>query len=121
MHPHSDHIKAFRTTARVFSIVLFMLWGSFFVEHLSWFVTESMNTPPIRIWVIQAGHFLLLVGYLVSLKWERIGSVLIILNAIFFFSYAAGKNAVPFIIVSAFPVMLYSYCWVKQRHWTKAA
>lgn len=109
-----DQIGVSRTAARILSLLLFLLWGAFFIEHLSWFSTESLNTPPVRIWLAQGAHLLLLVGYLVSLRWERTGSVLITVNAVLFFGYAAGTNAVPFIIVSLFPVMLYAYCWHRQ-------
>ncbi|MCK9407815.1 MAG: hypothetical protein WCX28_06390 [Bacteriovoracaceae bacterium] len=119
MHHHIDHLKASRTTARILSLLLFTLWGTFFVEHLSWFSTEALDTPPLIVWLAQATHFLLLVGYLVSLKWERIGSVLIVANAVLFFGYAAGTNAVPFIVVSVFPVMIYAYCWMKHHHVTR--
>jgi hypothetical protein len=101
-------------TARVLSLLLFTLWGAFFIEHLSWFTTETLDTPPMKIWFVQGTHFLLLAGYLVSLKWEKTGSVLIVINAVLFFTYAAGTNAVPFIIVSLFPVMLYGFCWMKR-------
>lgn len=119
MQVHINHIKASRTTARILSLLLFILWGAFFVEHLAWFTTESLNTPPFYIWMLQCAHFLLLVGYLISLKWERVGSIFISVNAVIFFAYAAGKNAVPFIIVSIFPVMLYAYCWMKEHRETK--
>ncbi|MFA6469884.1 MAG: hypothetical protein WCW35_13380 [Bacteroidota bacterium] len=120
MQLHIDHIKASRATARILSLMLFALWGAFFIEHLSWFTTESLDTPPLRIWLVQCSHFLLLVGYLISIKWEKIGSVLITVNAVLFFGYVAGRNALPFIIVSLFPVMIYGYCWMKQKHLTRA-
>lgn len=107
-----DHIMVSRTAARILSVLLFLLWGAFFIEHLSWFSTESLNTPRFRIWLAQGSHLLLLVGYLVSLRWDRVGSVLIVVNAVLFFSYAAGTNAAPFIIVSLFPVMLFAYGWM---------
>lgn len=109
-----DHFMVARTAARILSILLFLLWGAFFVEHLSWFSTETLNTPPLQIWLAQGSHLLLLAGYLLSLRWERAGSTLIVVNAVLFFGYAAGTSAAPFIIVSTFPVMLYAYCWMKQ-------
>lgn len=118
MHYHIDHIKASRITARILSMMLFTLWGAFFIEHLSWFATETLDTPPLKIWLVQGTHFLLLVGYLVSLKWEKTGSVLIVINAVLFFTYTAGTNAVPFIIVSLFPVMLFGFCLMKRGNVT---
>ncbi|MFZ4621975.1 MAG: DUF7670 domain-containing protein, partial [Bacteroidota bacterium] len=115
MQLHIDRIIILRTVGRVLAFLLFILWGSFFIEHLSWFRTESMNTPPVRIWFAQGSHFLLLLGYLVSLKWERIGSLFIVINAILFFGYAAGTKAVPFIIISILPVLFYGYCWIRSK------
>ena len=116
MKSHADVVKIFRTAGRIFSIILFLLWGSFFVEHLSWFVGTVSGTPPFKIWLAQISHGMLLVGYLLSLRWERTGSVLIVVTAFCFFGFAAGKNAVAFIAVSMFPVMSYSVCWVKERY-----
>ncbi|NUN68457.1 MAG: hypothetical protein HUU02_01975 [Bacteroidetes bacterium] len=121
MAHHIDPVTVSRTAARILSLLLFLLWGAFFVEHLSWFSTESLNTPPVQIWFAQGAHFLLLAGYLSSLRWERIGSLLITVNAVLFFGYAAGTNAVPFIIVSMFPVMLYAYCWHREHPTTRIA
>lgn len=110
----ANQIKTARNAARILSIVLLMLWGTFFIEHLSWFFVEINNTPPIKIWFAQGLHFLLLIGYITTLKWERIGSALVVVSAVLFFSYVAGVNAIPFIIVSVFPVMLYAFCWIKE-------
>lgn len=115
MQIHTDPDKICRTAGRVLSILLFILWGSIFLNHLSWFFMARMDIPPVRMWFGQISHFLLLVGYLVSLRWERVGSLLVVVNSIFFFGNAAGRNALPFIIVSMFPVMLYAYCWMKHK------
>lgn len=114
MQPHIDHINASRISARILSLLLFALWGSFFVEQLSRYSTETVDTSPVYIRFGQGAHFLLLAGYLALLKWERFGSLLITVNAVLYFSVEAGTNAVPFIIVSLFPVMLLAYCWMKQ-------
>ncbi len=111
----ANQIKIARNTGRILSIALFMLWGAFFIEHLSWFFVEVDNNPPIKIWFAQSAHFLLLIGYLLTLKWEKIGSGVVAVSATLFFSYAAGVNAAPFVIVSIFPVMLYAFCWMKEK------
>jgi len=97
------------------SLALFFLWGAFFVEHLTWFFVEINNNPPIQIWLAQVSHLFLLIGYLISVKWERLGSVFIVVNAVLFFGFAAGVNAIPFIIVSVFPVLIYAFCWKKEQ------
>lgn len=116
MKHHIDRIKASRMSARILSVLLFFFWGAFFIEHLSWFFSESLTTIPANVWFVQGTHVFLLAGYLVSLKWEKTGSVLIVTNAVLFFTFAAGINAVPFIVVSLFPVMLYGYCWMRRAN-----
>jgi hypothetical protein len=111
----ANQIKIARNAGRILSLALCLLWGAFFVEHLTWFSVEVKNNAPVQVWFAQCSHFLLLVGYLIALKWERIGSVVIVINAVLFFGFAAGVNAVPFITVSIFPVMLYAFCWMKEH------
>lgn len=104
-----------RLVARALSAALFILWGAFFVEHLTWFSTLLKNPPPARVWFLSVMHFLLLVSYLVVMKWEKAGSVLMVVSAVTFFSFAAGINAVPFILVSILPVAALSICWFRER------
>jgi hypothetical protein len=111
----SKHIAIVRLAARVLSVVLFILWGTFFVEHLSWFGSVPSQNPPLRVWLLSFLHLTLLIGYVLSLKWEKTGSALFTMSAVFFFSFAAGVNAIPFIIVSAFPALLFAYCWMNER------
>ncbi|MDD8017435.1 MAG: hypothetical protein PHP42_03570 [Bacteroidota bacterium] len=112
---NTRHISLVRLAARILSGMLFILWGAFFVEHLSWFSTITHQNPPLKVWLLQAVHFVLLVGYIMMFKWEKIGSVIVVVSAVVFFSAAAGINAAPFIIVSVFPVMLLAYCWIKNN------
>ncbi len=109
----TQRISIVRLAARILSVMLFLLWGAFFIEHLSWFTAIGGSAPPAKVWLLQAVHFLLLVGYLVSLKWEKVGSIIVVISAVIFFSAAAGINAIPFVIVSVFPVLLFMYCWMK--------
>ncbi|MBI2428457.1 MAG: hypothetical protein HYV29_06610 [Ignavibacteriales bacterium] len=116
MQTSLNRISIVRLAARILSGALFLLWGSFFVEHLSWFGSVPSENPPLLVWLLSSLHFTLLVGYAVTLKWEKLGSAIMSVSAILFFSFAAGMNAIPFIIVSIFPAMLYAYCWMKERN-----
>lgn len=115
MSLHRDPIMIVRTAARVLSVVLFILWGSFFLEHLTWFTTEINNSPPQWVFLALGLHLLLLIGYLLSFRWERTGAVIILIASVLFFGYIAGANALPFVMVSALPVLLYAYCWHRSK------
>lgn len=104
-----------RLVARMMSIALCIFWGAFFVEHLSWFGFTLKQIPPLTVWLLTALHGVLLLSYLVSIKWEHAGSILMTVSAVIFFTFSAGYNAVPFIIVSILPAMLYGYCHIREK------
>lgn len=100
------HIDVFIVVKAVTSLLLFILWGSFFIDHLSWFVVSGEPVPPLEIWLLQAAHLVFVAGYLVILKWERVGSVMIVLGALLFFTFAAREEAVPYFSISIVPVLV---------------
>ncbi len=109
-------IRMVRLLARAFSVLLFLLWGAFFVEHLAWF-TKSGQWPPAFVWIQQAAHLMLLVSYLVSLKWERAGSLMILLMALAFFAPIAGDRFIQLYAISIVPACLFLFCqWWEHRH-----
>lgn len=115
-HPILNTIRVVRLSARILSGLLLLFWGVFFVEHLSWFSSVPAENPPLNVWLLSFLHLTLLIGYALSFKWEKTGSIVMTLSALFFFSFAAGVNAIPFIIVSIFPAMLFAYCWMKEQN-----
>lgn len=115
-HPILNTIRVVRLSARILSGLLLLFWGVFFVEHLSWFSSVPAENPPLNVWLLSVLHLTLLIGYALLFKWEKTGSILLTLSAVFFFLFAAGVNAIPFIIVSVFPAMLLAYCWKQERN-----
>lgn len=90
----------------------------FFAEHwLEWF-SDPRALPPPSVWLGQALHLALLVGYLIALKWEVVGSVVIVLGAGAFFVYTLGWNFYAFFTISILPAILYVLAWwmVKTRN-----
>ena len=103
-----------RWIARAISIVLFLVFGAFFVEHLSWFF-GSGERPPAIVWMLQGVHFLMLAGFLIALKWEAAGSVLIAVSSLIFLSQAAGERFLPLFAITIVPALLFLTCWWKSR------
>ena len=91
------------------SLLLLVGWGWFFIEHLP-FMFAAASTILTELF-----HFGLLVGYLASLRWERGGSALIVVSALVFFSITAGKNFIPFVLISLIPVGFYIIAWALER------
>jgi hypothetical protein len=116
---HDSTIHFVRRIARAISIVLFLMFGAFFVEHLSWFFgsegTPASNGPPAIVWLLQGVHLLMLIGFLVALKWEAAGSVLIVVSSLIFLSQTAGERFLPLFAITIVPALLFLTCWWKSR------
>lgn len=111
---HDSTVNFIRWIARAISIVLFLMFGAFFIEHLSWFF-GSGERPPAMVWVLQALHLLMLIGFLVALKWEAAGSALIVVSSLIFLSQAAGERFLPMFAITVVPALLFLTCWWKSR------
>lgn len=109
-------VRFIRLLARLDSLLLFLFWGAFFVDHLRWF-TQPDQKPPLNVWLIQAAHLSLLLSYLIGLKWERIGSLLIIATSLLFFIPVAGPQMIYFILISVVPAGLYLFSHWMARQW----
>lgn len=99
--------------ARVISLGFLLFWGAFFIEHLTWFA-DPAHLPAAEIWLAQALHFLLLVGYALSLFWGRLGCVVIALGAALFFGLTGGANALWFALLSLAPIPFFILAWISK-------
>ncbi len=103
-------------SARVLAVMVFLFWGAFFLEHLSWFFKPVAEWPPIfkpaaewppaRVWLLQLAHLAMLIGLLVLLRWELAGSALTIVAALVFFVSVAGSRFPLFFAVTSLPAIL---------------
>jgi hypothetical protein len=106
----------FETLARGLAVGLFLFWGAFFVEHVrEWFIEPFPKHPPLKVCLIVAMHALLLVGLLLSLRWELVGSLIVLISGAAFFFAVAGKSAPLFFGVTALPALLSLGCWWRAR------
>jgi hypothetical protein len=115
---------AFRSTlartckwgGRVTALVLFLFWGAFFVEHLSELLRHSDGQyAPGWVWRQQFAHFAMLAGLAIMLKWERIGSLVLVIATIGFFA-GIGFPGFPYIaLLNLIPVVLCSLYWMAEK------
>jgi hypothetical protein len=108
-------VGAARWAARLLGGCLALLWGAFLVEHLEWFA-DPRQLPPAWVTLTVGLHALMVLGLLLAWRWERLGAVLALGTAVPFFWVAAGRNFVPFVLVTALPPVLWLYCdWHDRR------
>jgi hypothetical protein len=111
-------------TARVLAIGLFLFWGTFFLEHLQeWFLHPVQGLPPFWVWLRQLAHLIMLVGLIVLLRWELLGSIVTILGALAFFgplvieTLNTPKGAWSFVLflgITIIPAMIALGCWYSR-------
>lgn len=114
MTTQTKRITTLRWIARITGLALFLLWGAFFVEHLREFMNLH-NVPPLYVWLIQAVHLIFLLGYIIALKWECTGSLMVIAGSAIFFAATTGSNFAPFFIISITPALVYLFCWWQSK------
>lgn len=102
--------------ARVLTVLVFLFWGGFFVEHLNqWFISPYPRTPPMSVWAGQVLHLLMLVGLLVSLRWPLPGLTIVAASALAFFGPLAGSRFPLFFGLTILPPLLLLLCGWRLR------
>jgi hypothetical protein len=112
-------ISIVRWAARILALLLFILWGMFFIEHLSYLIPPYEETPPWWVWGLQAVHLVMLLSLLATWKWERAGSLVLAVSAAVFFGFAAGLNGFLFYLVTCLPIIGYAYTWWRSQRLTE--
>ena len=100
-------IKIFSWFGKITAVLLFLLWGAFFVEHLTEWFKDAGHLPTWSVFLIQFFHLLMLVGYIAVFKWKILGSVLIILGAFIFFASLGAKVMITFFAISIIPAGIF--------------
>lgn len=101
-----------RWTARVTGLLLFLLWGTFFVEHLAEWFSDPANLPPLFVFAGQILHGLMLAGFIVAWRWEFPGALMIIVFSLLFFLMV---HALVFFPVTIIPAILSLAAWRLSR------
>jgi dolichyl-phosphate-mannose--protein O-mannosyl transferase len=101
---------------RLVALLLLLFWGAFFVEHVSeWFLRPDGRYPPTRVWVSMAMHFGILAGCALMLKWDRLGTVIMLAASVAFFSLI-GMRSFPYIsLINLLPVAFFTLYWMARR------
>ena len=102
-----------RWIGRIFSILLLLFWGAFFLEHLiEWFLHPAEGIPPLPVWVGQTLHLLMLIGLAMMLRWEKPGALVTVIGTVGFFS-SIGCRGFPYIaLINLLPVGFFSGHWL---------
>lgn len=113
-------IKLFSWFGRITAMLLFLLWGAFFVEHLTEWFKDAGHLPPRSVFLIQFFHLLMLVGYIAVFKWKILGSSLIILGAFIFFVSLGAKAMLAFFAISIIPAVIFLFVFYFEKKFLSA-
>lgn len=110
------NIKIARWIGRALSAILFLLMGAFFLDHVGLLLVleEGDLSYLLRIQIL---HLALLVGYILIWRWERLGSIVIVVSALLFFFFTVGTTFWLFVFISVSPVFFFGYSWIRARIW----
>jgi hypothetical protein len=99
---------------RGLGIVLFFLLGAFLIQHIGLLLVTPRDQISTFTLVIQLVHFMLLIGYLVSLKNDRIGSLFIVVFSVAFLLFTTmGITFWIFLAITISPIYFYMYGWLR--------
>lgn len=103
-------------TGRAAALLLLLFWGAFFVEHLAeWFMHRGGPYPPAWVWLAQVMHLAVLVGLGMMLRWDRLGTVVMVAATVVFFSMI-GMHEFPYIaLINLVPVAFFAVYWAASR------
>jgi len=108
-------IKVLLWIGRITAALLFVLWGAFFVEHLTEWFKDSGHLPPWSVFLIQFFHLVMLIGYIAAFKWKVVGSGIIILGALCFFGAIGAKAMLTFFTISIFPAVIFLFVYYFEK------
>ena len=103
------YIKLFSWIGRITAMLLFFLWGAFFIEHLTEWFSDAGHLPPFSVFLIQFFHLMMLLGYIAVFKWRIVGSVIIIVSAFIFFASIGAKAMLSFFAISIIPAVIFLF------------
>lgn len=103
------YIKLFSWIGRITAMLLFFLWGAFFIEHLTEWFSDAGHLPPFSVFLIQFFHLMMLLGYIAVFKWRVAGSVIIIVSAFIFFASIGAKAMLSFFAISIIPAVIFLF------------
>jgi hypothetical protein len=93
--------------ARISALLLFLLWGAFFVEHLQeWFLRSDGQRPPQQVWIAQVLHWVMLVGLALVAFYPKAGAMITVAGTVLFFSWIGFKEFPYIALLNLIPVIL---------------
>jgi hypothetical protein len=108
--------EIFKWFGRISAVLLFLFWGAFWIEHLTgWFISPKNEWPPVSVWVGMVFHTMMLIGLALMVKWDKLGTLILVLGTVAFFTtihftrfpFIAFLNAIPIVFFSGYWLIVY--------------
>lgn len=110
-------MRVLRWSARLLGLLVSILWGAFFVEHVSeWFIRPFPNHPPLSVCLWMGVHFLMIAGYVAAWRWPVPGALVSLVAGFVFLADKAGPRFPVFFTITALPGVLFLLsAWLETR------
>ena len=94
---------------RLIAVPLLLVWGAFLVEHMSqWFLQSGNGFPPAWVWIAQIFHVVMVVGLVAMLRWEKVGSVLVVVGTAGFVMAVGDSDILWLSLTNLVPVVCFA-------------
>lgn len=116
--PMRIHVRwILSSLGKLLAVLLALFWGAFFMEHLGeWFLNRGGPWPPPWVWLGQGLHALMIVGLILMLWREDIGTWATVIATIAFFGVICGTRSFPFIaLLNGLPILCFGLARIVAR------
>lgn len=117
-------LTVLKWSRRVIAGAIFLLWGAFFIEHVrEWYLQPAPAQPPLWVGLCMVCHLAVLIGLLMILRWDRLGSFVTLLATVgFLAAIAIGKGSVSnlpaIVLVNLIPIGIAIVSWLLGKRST---
>lgn len=102
-------VSILRWLGRGVALLLVLFWGAFFIEHINEWYRQPQGYPPPWVTVAMGMHLGMIIGLLLSLRWDRLGILITIISTLGFM--AASGAVIPLLLINLAPAA----CFVAAR------
>jgi hypothetical protein len=107
-------LRVVRWAARLWGTGAALFWAAFFIEHLAWF-TPGAAMPPLRVWLLQGVHFIMVAALLSAWRYERAGGSIALFASVVFLGAVAGPRLWLFLALTVPPAIAFIYCGLQRE------
>ncbi|MCC6675685.1 MAG: hypothetical protein IT436_00950 [Phycisphaerales bacterium] len=106
-------VSILKWLGRGLALLLVLFWGAFFIEHLNEWYRQPQGYPPPWVTIAMGFHLGMIVGLLLSLRWDRLGVLITIISTVGFM--VASGAVIPLMLINLAPAACFAAARLLNR------